>query len=261
MSRIEPGMNAPAILPGTVSPSRTDRAPRTDRSDQKVMSSGDDVVTAQAAPDSSRIGLFQAVNHDMQSVATTTRSSKEMLDALAKNLGGMKDELFHIIKNYPPFSPEDKARVQFLRTFNGLRQEIDRLTIPPEATWSGTDTPSTPSAPAAGNGVGAAINSIPILPEMASDPAVQDTANTVDTALATITARQTELGRDAAIQQTRGSDVKIAAFQSAAPGGLEIATLPEAKAETISLEVKQSFIRNPSGTGMTNMQLLAQMVG
>jgi hypothetical protein len=46
----------------------------------------------------------------------------------------MKRDLEVIVKNFPPYPPNSEERVKLLRSYAGLRAEIDRLTVPPEVT-------------------------------------------------------------------------------------------------------------------------------
>jgi len=49
-------------------------------------------------------------------------------------IGSMRSLLGRIVKNYPPYAPDDAERVQFLRNYIALRKELDRLAFPPDET-------------------------------------------------------------------------------------------------------------------------------
>lgn len=50
--------------------------------------------------------------------------------AIGQRLGQMKEALTAIVKQYPPYTVEDRRRVQYLQLFSGLRKEIEALTTP-----------------------------------------------------------------------------------------------------------------------------------
>jgi hypothetical protein len=64
--------------------------------------------------------------------AKTIRTSDEAMKAVGDTLQRMSSELEAIVKNYPPFPPGSEERLHRLRAYAGLRDMIDRLTIPPK---------------------------------------------------------------------------------------------------------------------------------
>jgi len=73
----------------------------------------------------------QLKNEHDNALAVKVRSSDRALEALGQKIDAMKAPLDSIVKNFPPFSSEDKARMKLLREYSSIRKEIDQLTLPP----------------------------------------------------------------------------------------------------------------------------------
>lgn len=68
------------------------------------------------------------INPMARSISIADRAIEDM----DKHIERMKSPLESIVKNYPPFSPESSERAQYLKSFIGLRMEIEQLTMPPD---------------------------------------------------------------------------------------------------------------------------------
>lgn len=66
-----------------------------------------------------------------EELADAIRKRDEALQSLSQNIGRMKIPLETIVKNFPPFTSEDRTRMKLLREYAAIRKEIDRLTFPP----------------------------------------------------------------------------------------------------------------------------------
>ena len=66
----------------------------------------------------------------LNSVATNLRQTNEGLKATSSIVGDMKASLDKIIKNYPPYSLENKARIDELMSYSSLRKQIVSLMVP-----------------------------------------------------------------------------------------------------------------------------------
>ncbi len=81
------------------------------------------------------INELEGANEEIREVARQIREVDHTMDVIAQNLEKMTISLETIVKQYPPYLQNDKERVAALRQFNGLRQMIDKLTVPaPEDT-------------------------------------------------------------------------------------------------------------------------------
>ncbi|UFS72420.1 hypothetical protein LPW11_09545 [Geomonas sp. RF6] len=89
-----------------------------------------------------RYSDFLRQKEDYGAAAADLREKDQALEKLSQKIGSLKEPLQAIVKQYPPFSPEDKERVEFLKQYAGLRKEIDALTVPRPA-------PSLPPPPPA----------------------------------------------------------------------------------------------------------------
>lgn len=99
------------------------QAGRDDRSagDQVQLSGGSD----------SRYQEIRHKNDQGNAQAGAIRDTDRSLAQLGQKIDGLKAPLEAIVKNFPPFSPGDEARVKFLMKYASLRKEIDELTFPP----------------------------------------------------------------------------------------------------------------------------------
>lgn len=66
----------------------------------------------------------------LNSAAISLRQSNEGLKEASGIVTDMKSSLDNIIKNYPPYSIEDKARIDQLMSFSSLRKQIESLMLP-----------------------------------------------------------------------------------------------------------------------------------
>jgi hypothetical protein len=73
---------------------------------------------------------LQQKNQRLNATASAIRNTDRSLESLGQNIDALKVPLEAIIKNFPPFSPQDEARQKFLMKYSSLRREIDDLTIP-----------------------------------------------------------------------------------------------------------------------------------
>jgi hypothetical protein len=74
---------------------------------------------------------LQLKNVHHEAVATAIGKTDRAAEAVGQKIDAVKAPLLKIVKNYPPFSPEDKERVKLLMSYSSLRKEIDALTLPP----------------------------------------------------------------------------------------------------------------------------------
>ena len=99
---------------------------------------GQDAGTSPQAPgdqvlltgQDARYQELQQKNERSNSAAGAIRNTDLSLDALGQKIDALKAPLETIVKNFPPFSPQDQARVKLLMKYSSLRKEIDELTFP-----------------------------------------------------------------------------------------------------------------------------------
>lgn len=113
----------------------------------------------------------------LNSVATNLRQTNEGLTAANAITEQMKASLDKIIKNYPPFPPESKERMEQLMKYSSLQKQILSLMIPPppqptyekvKHLWEGLTS-----------GLGSSIQT-PSLPQDAPDSHVKAASNQLD---------------------------------------------------------------------------------
>ena len=66
----------------------------------------------------------------LNSVATSLRQTNEGLKATSSIVDDMKTSLDTIIKNYPPYSLENKERIDQLMSYSSLKKQIMSLMVP-----------------------------------------------------------------------------------------------------------------------------------
>lgn len=259
MSSIEIG-----TIPTPAHPARTD-AIRQNREyrqgSARTINSSDEnaVVVAKAARGGAELGNLQTMNETQNRASSTIRAADRTLETVNMYVKQMKDVLFRIIKNYPPYPPGDAERAMFLRSFNGLKREIDSMTIPPNEQGAGYRAPN----PGADTGSLAGRIGIPLpaLPDTASDADIGLALAQLDKVRAAVGTLRSEVAGEAVAGSARGHDVKAAEFQRTAQERLALADLPEATAVRKSAELK-STLSQDAGNGLTEMQpQLLQLVG
>jgi len=167
--------------------------------------------------------------------AATLRSNDDRLATIAKLVMGMKHAAMQIVKNYPPFLTGDPERIKLLRSMNGLRKQIDNLTLPPDEKWYG----KIPGE----------------LPEMVADAFVQAAASSLDSAAEAIALQRSDQSGPG-----YGNEMKMAELQAQSPEGLVLNVPSEADAYQKSAEVSASLWQQQAGMAGDNAELL-QAVG
>ncbi|WP_129124758.1 hypothetical protein [Geomonas oryzae] len=121
---------ASASLPASpTSPSSYAQTPQTEKQKPSDPLIADQVLVSEQTD--SRIGDIVRENERKNSAAAAIRRTDEAAREMGQRIDKLKEPLETIVKNFPPFAPQDKERVRLLRSYNALRKEIDQLTIPP----------------------------------------------------------------------------------------------------------------------------------
>jgi len=227
-------------------------------------------------------GHLQAVNAGLESVAISIRGADQAMAAIEEHL----DQMIEIVKLFPPYPEGDNAeeRIKMLRSFNGIRQLIDQLTVPPRddlgqaimADPASNDVPD--SWPVIVNEQGdvktirrqevhtgpTGLN-IPELTEadltedgQAGGPLsrqkLDDIAANLENAKAVLRQRRDALGSDAAaVARAKSSNAEAAGFHKAYAEKLEAADVNEAAAQVTSIQLKQSLALESLGS-ITSMR-------
>lgn len=91
----------------------------------------DPVLWSRIQKNNASVKKLRDINDTLSLVAENIRVADSTMETIGKYIGQMKADLEAIIKNYPPYPPGDPERVKYLRSFAALRDQIDRMTIPP----------------------------------------------------------------------------------------------------------------------------------
>jgi flagellin-like hook-associated protein FlgL len=223
-------------------------------------------------------GHLQAVNSGLESVAIGIRGADKAMAAIEEHI----DQMIETVKLFPPYPEGDNSeeRIKMLRSFNGIRQLIDQLTIPPQddlgqAIMSDPATnPDVPDSwPVIVNEQGdvktigrqevhtglTGLN-IPELTEAditengvtggpLSRPKLDDIAANLENAKAILRQRRDALGSDAAaIGRAKSSNEEAAAFHKAYAEKMEAADVNETAAQVTSIQLKQSLALESLGS-------------
>lgn len=68
---------------------------------------------------------------NISELLNSTAKGLRQTDQKLQQVGEMVENLGKIIKNFPPFPPDSEDRRDMLMSYQSLRQEINRLTVPP----------------------------------------------------------------------------------------------------------------------------------
>ena len=180
-------------------------------------------------------------------------------------LAAMKDTLDRIIKNYPPYPIDDPERAKFLRSFNGLKHEIEQLTVPPDSIWFGTspreNMPSAETVPALLPGSpdpGISRSAIPPLGEGATNVEMQDVIKQIEQAITSASAEAAPVSDFAAAGAEQD---KIAVLATIAGEDLNLTVPGETAAETTSLRARRELAGAVGGSITEAQQQLLALAG
>jgi len=122
--------NATILQPGQSPVAAKSTAPPPSQDAGKSNQSPGDQVLLTGSPDP-KFQALQQKNEQSNAAASAIRNVDRSLGALGQKIDALKAPLETIVKNFPPFSPEDQARVKLLMKYSSLRKEIDALISPP----------------------------------------------------------------------------------------------------------------------------------
>jgi len=192
---------------------------------------------------------LQNIDDRQSRVAAMIRSDDQQLKKFGQILGDMNKTLTTIVKNYPPYPPGEPARVKFLRSFNGLRQQIDKMTIPPEDKWLGLKLGGI-NGGSVSSVTGASFN-IPELSDVAGEAEIQSAQVQIDRAQAASSEQRAALAdQAAAINQAEGYGAKANLIVGSSQEDLIIGVPGEAETEQKSQDVRTELQKAP-GNGLS----------
>jgi len=223
-------------------------------------------------------GHLQAVNSGLESVAISIRGADAAMGAIEEHI----DQMIETVKLFPPYPEGDNSeeRIRMLRSFNGIRQLIDQLTIPPQDdlgqaimsdpaanpevpdSWpvivneqgdvktigrqevhtgpTGLDIPGRTEADITVNGQ---------VGGPLSRQKLDDIAANLENAKAVLRQRRDALGSDAAaIARAKSSNEEAAVFYKSYAEKLVAADVNETAAQVKSIELKQSLALESLGS-------------
>jgi hypothetical protein len=91
----------------------------------------DEPVSVSFQRASSTMGRLGSFNEEKNLIAKSVRTSSEALEKVSEMIGGLKENLGKIIKNFPPFPQDSAERKEILMSYVSLRKEILSMTFPP----------------------------------------------------------------------------------------------------------------------------------
>lgn len=214
----------PAKLPEPKLPSSNAPSPPVEKQPAELSVSADQVLFSQET--AARLGEFRLRSERQNGAAAAIRDTDRAAQEAGQKLDKAKAPLQTIVKNFPPFSPEDKERMNLLRSYTALRKEIDQLTLPPPPAVIEARKLAPLPAP---------------LPMSANDSQIADHLDKLDAAGRALGAFRGDIAADtgAFLQDGRFNDL------FSAPEGAEMAgfaaSYSESAASQKSAEVGQQF--------------------
>jgi hypothetical protein len=191
---------------------------------------GGDQVLLSANPDARY--KQSVLRHEQDHLlAGAVRHSDRALKALSQKIDALKAPLETIVKNFPPFAPQDKARMELLRQYSSLRKEIDRLTLPPPpGIAQARSAPELPDPLASG----------------ADDSQIADHLAKLDASRAAVSEQRAALAADTAsfLQQRRFLGTFLAPKRPETP--VYRTDLAESSALQKSVEIGRQFAKSVS---------------
>jgi len=89
-----------------------------------------DGVSLTKGKDLSSLGQITGHVEGNNALAKTLNGTVTALQSVAVTMDSAKQELYKIVKNFPPFGVDSADRRSILRSYASLRKEIDALTVP-----------------------------------------------------------------------------------------------------------------------------------
>lgn len=177
--------------------------------------------------------------------AGAIRRTDHALKDLGQKVDAMKAPLETIVKNFPPFSPEDKARMKLLQQFSGLRKEIAQLTYPPPPDVVPQRQAVELPAP---------------LGMDATDSQIADHISKLDATVASLNDTRIGIAADTTTFVNSGGFTGRFSGASSADSGLTMVSLTPSDAAQKSAEVGQQFAKGiAQGVTGTASQFLRRM--
>ncbi|MGA1874714.1 MAG: flagellin [bacterium] len=229
---------------------------------KKINSSKDDPCTWVTALNShSAFNRLDSINSSLNIIATNIRIADVTMDTIGDYLDNMISQLEMILDNYPPVPPGSPERSELLKNFNFLRQQIDRVTSPPDHEGA-KRIMSDPSVVAGAgdweiivgeNGIRKTIHSqqvhtgptglnIPELPESVTDSEIIEAMKNLQSAKDTLEQRRLGLASDVvSIPRWREHNTKMANFHRNRAERIENADMPEVAAQIRVGELKHAL--------------------
>lgn len=249
----------------------------------KINKPEDDAVSwALSARANEQFASIQAVNASISAGATSIRTADASMEAIGDLINHMKGILDSIVKVYPPYPTGSTERAELLQQFNGIRNQIDKLTIPAEdfgarklladpamfaddgdlqITFTQTGEQFAIASQPAHTGVEGL--DIPELPaETTTDQEIYDAIINLGQAEERLSHKRMSLAADAnAITPQKTINSSMAEEARGAAQRLGEANMYEAAAELQSLEIRVSLVYEAVGMSITNSGKLASLLG
>jgi len=177
-------------------------------------------------PSSVSWGNAEQANASANAMATIIRSMDSQVQALTHHLQHMNSDIRSFRKDFPPFPRGSEERERLLNTYQGIRKQIERLTIPPPEKNDISIFPDTSSEPvepkhALVEGFKQILQTVhahlPDIPKETSDMAFMALQEELESLLAFISRKRAEFGEMLVPRKFYGEDMnQDATFQMTA---------------------------------------------
>jgi len=213
-------------------------------------------------------------------VAESVRQADSTMQEIGSTVDKMKGSLEGIIKNYPPFPPGSEQRVKALKDFAGLREEIEKLTLPPDPS----QVPKLINDPAKSSGSsyitldsnGTSIQldrqqvdpgpnglNIPILPatppEDSGDEPIHNAISALNTAAKTVSDRRLSLSENFAQQALPAAVAAVTSQTGLSDAVHGTTTFSEQSASSKSRDISEIFSAISVGMSVSNDSFLKRI--
>jgi hypothetical protein len=152
----------------------------------------DEPVSVSIQRSSSTMGRLDSFNQQKNQMARNIRTTSDALATISNVVGGMKENLGKIIKNYPPFPPDSSERKEILMSYVSLRKEILNMTFPPPPAAL-YEKNATPWEKLGYTEKGSVASSVPEISSTATDSEVRSASKILAELGSAVTSAQNEL--------------------------------------------------------------------
>jgi len=133
-SVLQSAITVPPVIQPQTSPHETQAKQTTQRTATATQETANDQVSVNITVPRQTLETIEKISSVTDVLNTTAKNLRETGSSLKQSsdlMAQMKTELSKIVKNFPPFPPESAERRDILMSYQAIREQIDKMSIPP----------------------------------------------------------------------------------------------------------------------------------